>query len=213
MIEIQKLYSRLRCSYICRNLSIGNWPSFVPLGLKRLFQFQFQMKAILIFCRQSEIAAAAARHALLEARVVSIFCNSTICPLPVLFGARTLVQFLQFVIVALQLHNFSLFFTSSTSVFVAGWLAKVATVRVGVNATNLRNLTLSQRPIQWRQQSQLHTGKITTSDFELVISKFSSSSINKIGVSSVLVFHCAVCSAVCGWWLSCSLEDFQELQG
>ena len=88
MIEIQKLYSRLRCSYICRNLSIGNWPSFVPLGLKRLFQFQFQMKAILIFCRQSGIAAAAT-HALLQARVVSIFCNSTICPPSPFWSANT----------------------------------------------------------------------------------------------------------------------------
>ena len=162
MIEIQKLYSRLRCSYICRNLSIGNWPSFVPLGLKRLFQFQSQMKAILIFCRQSGIAAEAATHALLQARVVSIFCNSTICPPSPFWSANTcpISAICHRRVAASQL--FSCIFTSSTSVFVAGWLAKVATVRVGVNATNLRNLTLSRRRIQWRQQSQLHTGNITT---------------------------------------------------
>ena len=162
MIQIQKQYSRLRCSYICRNLSIGNCPSFVSLGL---FQFQSQMKAILIFCRQSGIAAEATLCCKQGSFQSSAILRSV---LPVLFGARTLVQFLQFVIVvALQLHSFSLAISPDPPllpfyVFVAGWLAKVATVCVGVNATNLRNLTLSRRPIQWRQQRQLHTGNITT---------------------------------------------------
>ena len=70
--------------HICKNLSTGNCPCFVSQGepqLKRLFQFQFQNESNFDIFADSLVWACSslARSA---ARVVSIFCNSTICPPP-----------------------------------------------------------------------------------------------------------------------------------
>ena len=108
--------------------------------------------------RQSGVAASSAgRSTASKGRFNLLQFYNLSSPVHVLFGARTLIQFLQFVIVALQLQNFICCnFTKSSSALVRSMMTcKNSWVGGGMNATNLRNLTLSQQRIQWRQQSQL----------------------------------------------------------
>ena len=107
--------------HICKNLSTGNCPCFVSQGepqLKRLFQFRFQNESNFdIFAdslglQQLGTLCCKGRFNLLQFYDLS-------SPVPLLFGARTLIQFLQFVIVALQLRKFICCnFTSSFSALV-----------------------------------------------------------------------------------------------